>query len=37
MGGGGYVKLTRMQRCRQTMVKLQIDVVCLFAQTELKV
>ena len=32
MGGGGwYVKLTKMQCCRQTMVKMQIDVVWLFA------
>ena len=30
-GGGGVVKLTKMQCCRQTMVKMQIDVVCLFA------
>ena len=29
-GGGGLVKLTKMQCC-QLMVKMQIDVVCLFA------
>ena len=28
MVGEGGVKLTKMQCCRQTMVKMQIDVVC---------